>query len=98
MVRRVSAPSATALQDCARGGAASQNQKILFPVLTVSLLGFIWGITLNLIRTERVNAARTSAAATLELLDTYEAQIVRALREIDQTLKLLKCGPSTGCR
>jgi diguanylate cyclase (GGDEF)-like protein len=64
--------------------------EILFPALTILILVLIWGATLNLIRVERANAARTSAAATLELLDTYEAQIVRALREIDQTLKLVK--------
>jgi diguanylate cyclase (GGDEF)-like protein len=64
--------------------------EILFPALTVLVLALIWGATLNLIRVERANAARTSAAATLELLDTYEAQIVRALREIDQTLKFVK--------
>jgi len=63
---------------------------ILFPAITVLVLGVIWGGTLNLIRVERVDTARTSAAATLELLDTYEAQIVRALREIDQTLKIVK--------
>src|SRR5277367_5596014 len=63
---------------------------ILFPAITILVLGVIWGGTFNLIRVERANAARTSAAATLELLDTYEAQIVRALREIDQTLKFVK--------
>jgi diguanylate cyclase (GGDEF)-like protein len=63
---------------------------VLFPVITIVLLGVIWGGTVNLIRVEHVNTARTSAAATLELLDTYEAQIVRALREIDQTLKIVK--------
>jgi diguanylate cyclase (GGDEF)-like protein len=63
---------------------------ILFPALTILVLAVIWSATLNLIRVERANAARTSAASTLELLDTYEAQIVRALREIDQTLKIVK--------
>jgi diguanylate cyclase (GGDEF)-like protein len=64
--------------------------EILFPALTILVLGVIWGGTLNLIRVARANAAKTSAASTLELVDTYEAQIVRALREIDQTLKLVK--------
>jgi diguanylate cyclase (GGDEF)-like protein len=63
---------------------------ILFPAITILVLGVIWGGTINLIRVEHVHTARTSAAATLELLDTYEAQIVRALREIDQTLKFVK--------
>src|ERR1700722_4303462 len=63
---------------------------ILYPAITILVIGVIWGGTFNLIRVERVDTARTSAAATLELLDTYEAQIVRALREIDQTLKIVK--------
>jgi len=63
---------------------------ILFPTLTILLLGFIWGVTLNLIHIERTNAAAVSAAAVLEVVNTYEAQVVRALREIDQTLKLVK--------
>jgi diguanylate cyclase (GGDEF)-like protein len=64
--------------------------EILFPALTVLVLGVTWTATLNLIRVEHANAARASAAATLEQLGTYEAQIVRALREIDQTLKFVK--------
>jgi diguanylate cyclase (GGDEF)-like protein len=63
---------------------------VLFPVLTLLVLIMIWGTTLNLIRIERANAATAAAAAALELVNTYEAQVVRALREIDQTLKLVK--------
>jgi diguanylate cyclase (GGDEF)-like protein len=54
------------------------------------VLALIWGGTLNLIHVERTDATAASAAAALELLNTYEAQVVRALREIDQTLKLVK--------
>jgi diguanylate cyclase (GGDEF)-like protein len=61
----------------------------LFPVLTVLALLVIWGATLNMIRVERVNATTLAASAALELVTTYEAQVVRALREIDQTLKLV---------
>jgi diguanylate cyclase (GGDEF)-like protein len=63
---------------------------ILFPALTIVVLSIIWAATFNLIKVERANAMAASAAAALELLNTYEAQIVRALREIDQTLKLVK--------
>jgi hypothetical protein len=63
---------------------------ILFPALTILVLGVIWSATLNLIKVERANAATASAAAALELVNTYEAQVVRALREIDQTLKIVK--------
>jgi diguanylate cyclase (GGDEF)-like protein len=63
---------------------------MLFPVLTLLVLALIWGGTLNLIHIERTDATAASAAAVLELVNTYEAQVVRALREIDQTLKLVK--------
>ncbi len=63
---------------------------MLFPALTLLVLALIWGGTLNLIHIERTDATAASAAAVLELVNTYEAQVVRALREIDQTLKLVK--------
>jgi diguanylate cyclase (GGDEF)-like protein len=63
---------------------------ILFPVLTIFVLGVIWSATFNLIKVERTNSVTAAAAATLELVNTYDAQVVRALREIDQTLKLVK--------
>ena len=63
---------------------------ILFPTLTILVLGGIWGVTLDLIKVERANAEAAATAAALELVNTYEAQVVRALREIDQTLKVVK--------
>ena len=62
---------------------------VLFPLIALVLIGVVWGSTLNLVRVEHA-AARTSAAtAAIEAADTYEAHVVRAMREIDQTLKLL---------
>jgi diguanylate cyclase (GGDEF)-like protein len=63
---------------------------ILFPALTVLVLAVIWSATFNLIRDGRRDAAATATAAALQLANTYEAQVVRALREIDQTLKIVK--------
>ncbi len=63
---------------------------ILFPALTVLVLGLIWGGTLNMIKVERAAAQTAATAATLDLVNTYDAQVVRALREIDQTLKLVE--------
>jgi diguanylate cyclase (GGDEF)-like protein len=63
---------------------------VLFPFITVLLLAVVWGATFNLIKVERSNATRASAATTLEVVSTYEAQVVRALSQIDQTLKLVK--------
>lgn len=63
---------------------------ILFPAFAVLVLAVIWGTTLNLIKVERTAAEQTAAALSRELAQTYEAQVVRALREIDQTLKVVK--------
>jgi hypothetical protein len=63
---------------------------LLFPALTVLLLVILWGMTQNLISSERVRAEQTATALTQGMLVTYEAQALRALREIDQTLKLVK--------
>jgi diguanylate cyclase (GGDEF)-like protein len=63
---------------------------ILFPVFAVLVLGVTWATTLHLIHVERAGAGRAAAASSRELVETYEAQVVRALREIDQTLKVVK--------
>ncbi|WVV49114.1 hypothetical protein THH46_12840 [Pseudomonas sp. NA13] len=63
---------------------------ILFPLLAVLLLSVIWAGTLYLIKVEQARAQQGIAEASLEIGATYEAQILRAVREIDQTLKLVK--------
>ena len=62
----------------------------MFPILLLLLLVALWGTTLNLIEAERTGAELAAAASARELAETYEAQVVRALREIDQTLKFVK--------
>lgn len=62
---------------------------VLFPLIALVLIGVVWGTTLNLIRVEHAVARAAAASAAVEAADTYEAHVVRALREIDQTLKLL---------
>ncbi|MHB8723206.1 MAG: putative bifunctional diguanylate cyclase/phosphodiesterase [Steroidobacteraceae bacterium] len=57
------------------------------------MLTAIWGATLGVVRVRDLAAERAASASTQEVLDTYEAQVVRALREIDQTLKLVKFWP-----
>ena len=63
--------------------------QVLFPLLTLLLLGVLWIATASLVRQEHANARAASIASTRELAETYEAQVVRALREIDRTLKLV---------
>src|SRR5476651_491718 len=63
---------------------------ILFPLLAALLLLAIWSATLYLIKIEQTRAQRSAATTSLEISATYEAQMLRAVREIDQTLKLVK--------
>ncbi|WP_341523959.1 ATP-binding protein [Pseudomonas sp. G.S.17] len=63
---------------------------ILFPLLAALLLLAVWTATLYLIKVEHVRAQQSIAAASLEIGATYEAQMLRAIHEIDQTLKLVK--------
>jgi diguanylate cyclase (GGDEF)-like protein len=64
--------------------------QILFPLIAVVLLAAVWGATLGLIRIKNAEAEHDAATLSRELLGTYEAQVVRVLREIDQTLNLVK--------
>jgi diguanylate cyclase (GGDEF)-like protein len=64
--------------------------QILFPLIAVFLLTGIWGTTLSVLRVRHADAEHAAAVSSRELLGTYEAQVVRALGEIDQTLKLVK--------
>ncbi|MDO8291183.1 MAG: EAL domain-containing protein [Parvibaculum sp.] len=60
-----------------------------FSLLTVALLMVLWVTTLNLIRVETEGAEEIAWISTLDLAETYEAQMVRALRDIEQTLNLV---------
>jgi diguanylate cyclase (GGDEF)-like protein len=66
------------------------NPLVLFPAVAIVVLAVIWGTTLNLINVERAAAEQSAAVLTRELNETYEAQVLRAVREIDQTLKFVK--------
>ena len=70
--------------------ARASEPQILFPIVTVFMLAVIWGATLGAIRVKYADARNAATASSRELLSTYEAQVVRALREIDLTLKLVK--------
>jgi len=64
------------------------------PVLISSLallgLGLIWAATVHLTDDVLRTASRNTASMATDVADTYEAQVIRALREIDQTLKLVR--------
>jgi signal transduction histidine kinase len=69
------------------------DPRLLFPFVAVVLLGAIWTTTAAIIRVDDAAAAHVAAASTREVLSTYEARVVRALSEIDQTLDLIKFWP-----
>jgi diguanylate cyclase (GGDEF)-like protein len=70
-------------------GRATEPQ-FLFPIIAVLLLTVIWVSTFGVLKVKRTAADETLAVSSRDLLDTYEAQVVRALHEIDQTLSLVK--------
>src|SRR6202041_1791630 len=75
-----------------RLGRATEPQ-ILFPLIAFCLLTAIWGTTLSVLKVRRADAEHAAATSSRELLGTYEAQVVRALGQIDETLNLVKFWP-----
>jgi diguanylate cyclase (GGDEF)-like protein/PAS domain S-box-containing protein len=63
---------------------------ISLPLFAGLLVIGLWILTLRVIDADRAAAARDVEAATLERVETYEAQMARSLYGIDQTLKVLK--------
>jgi diguanylate cyclase (GGDEF)-like protein len=70
--------------------------RLLFPLIAVFSLLLIWGTTLTVIKIRHSAAEHTAAVLSRGLLGTYEAQVVRAMREIDQALNLVKWWPERG--
>ena len=79
-----------------RGLSRLAEPYVLFPVIALLLLGVVWGTTANLIWVERSSASRAVASSSLELVETYEAQVVRTMREIDQSLKVIQFAHERG--
>jgi diguanylate cyclase (GGDEF)-like protein len=72
-----------------RVGRLTEPQ-ILFPLTACLLLTAVWVMTFGIARVRHAAAERAAAASSAELLDTYEAQVVRALGDIDQAMTLVK--------
>jgi hypothetical protein len=81
-----------------RGLDRLSDPRILFPAIAAILLVAIWTSTIQLSRLKRADAEHAGAVSSRELLGTYEAQVVRAFREIDQTLDLVKLWREGGHR
>ncbi len=67
-----------------------QESYVLFPVFAALLLIFIWGGCLHLIRVEQEAIERKTLESAAELVETYEAQMIRNLVSIDQALGTVK--------
>ena len=63
---------------------------ISLPLFAGLLVIGLWVLTLRVIDADRAAATVAVHAATLERVETYEAQMARSLNGIDQTLKVLK--------
>ena len=68
----------------------------LFPLIGAMLLALVWGNVLSLIAVEREAAVRAAGASSREFADTYEAQVVRAVQDIDRVLKVIAFAHHTG--
>jgi len=77
----------------ARAWGRVTDPRLLFPCIAVLLLTVIWSTTFAIIGRNDAAVAHAAAASTRELLGTYEARVVRALSEIEQTLNLIKFWP-----
>jgi diguanylate cyclase (GGDEF)-like protein len=66
------------------------ESQALFPLAALVLVAGVWAVTYGVAGVRNAAAEQEAAASNAELLDTYEAQVVRALRDIDQTLNLVK--------
>lgn len=64
--------------------------RYLLPTAALLILFVIWGSAYQLIKMARANSQHSATVATRDLADLYETQVLRALREIDQTLKIVK--------
>lgn len=62
----------------------------LFPTLAVVVSFGLWAVTLHMLSSEREDAEKALRQSSQLLAETYEARIIRALREIDQHLKTVK--------
>jgi diguanylate cyclase (GGDEF)-like protein len=63
---------------------------ILVLAIVALLLAVIWGTTFHVLRVEQDGAQQKARQSSADLLETYEAQMVRNLATIDQTLRTLQ--------
>ncbi len=74
--------------------------QILFPLSAVVTLLLIWGGTFSYVRMQRADLEVHSRESTHQILETYEAQVIRSLSEIEKAMDLVTWwrGQSSGNR
>ncbi|MGN6086179.1 bifunctional diguanylate cyclase/phosphodiesterase [Trinickia sp.] len=60
-----------------------------FPLFAIVMLVLAWGALIDVLQVEHTAATIAAVKSSRELADTYEAQVVRSLVSIDQTLKTI---------
>src|SRR5688572_2013723 len=63
--------------------------QFLFPALALAVVGIVWGTTLAYLRTLRMESERSAQVSTRDNVETYEAQVVRALDQVNQALNVV---------
>ncbi len=63
---------------------------LFYPGAVIAALIILWVTTFNIIDANQRSARESAITSATELAHTYEAQVVRALREIDQALNVVK--------
>lgn len=63
---------------------------VMLPLGALLLLAAVWVLAIHFIDVELTNTHAEAQLSSREQVDTYEAQMVRSLGSIDQTLKVLK--------
>jgi hypothetical protein len=76
--------------------AWATRQQLLIIGMGMLSLGAIWGAAYVLVQWDLQHAREAAAIATHEIAHTYQAQALRALREIDQTLLVVKYAAQHG--
>ncbi len=69
---------------------------IFYPAVLIVVLAILWTMTLQLIEANHLSAREGATNSAIELAHTYEAQVVRVIREIDQALNVVKRGYELG--
>ncbi len=63
---------------------------LFYPTALIAALILLWVITFDLIATTHQRARESAITSATALVYTYEAQVLRALREIDQSLNVAR--------